>query len=172
MWQYLSRADPTLNSYNTPGLASFAGNGQVFTGRATRARTFSDGAANTICFAEHYAFNCSKTQFFWFHELGPQTFPQANGITIHRASFADEGDLVPMASSNSSTTVASVPGLTFQVRPPISDCNPGIAQTPHRSGMLVALGDGSVRTLSPTMAEQTYWAALTPAGAETVAGDW
>jgi hypothetical protein len=38
--------------------------------------------------------------------------------------------------------------------------------------MLVARGDGSVRTLSPGMSETTYWAAVTPAGGEVAGPDW
>jgi hypothetical protein len=38
--------------------------------------------------------------------------------------------------------------------------------------MLVALADGSVRTLAPSMSEYTYWAAVTPAGGETLGTDW
>jgi hypothetical protein len=38
--------------------------------------------------------------------------------------------------------------------------------------MLVALGDGSVRTLAPGMSEATYWAAVTPAGSEIFGTDW
>jgi hypothetical protein len=38
--------------------------------------------------------------------------------------------------------------------------------------MLVGLGDGSVRSVSPTISEWTYWAACTPAGNETLYQDW
>ena len=61
---------------------------------------------------------------------------------------------------------------TFQTVPSIRNCNPALAQTPHRSGMLVAMGDGSVRILAPGMSEATYWAAVTPAGGEILGPDW
>ena len=38
--------------------------------------------------------------------------------------------------------------------------------------MLVALGDGSVRILSPKMSQYTFWAATTPAGNEVLGEDW
>jgi hypothetical protein len=61
----------------------------------------------------------------------------------------------------------------FQVAPRgCIPCDPRVAQTPHVGGMLVALGDGSVRSLAPTMSDWTYWAAVTPAGNETQYTDW
>jgi prepilin-type N-terminal cleavage/methylation domain-containing protein len=51
-------------------------------------------------------------------------------------------------------------------------CDARVAQTPHASGMLVALGDGSVRSVASTISEWTYWAACTPAGNETLYTDW
>jgi hypothetical protein len=75
--------------------------------------------------------------------------------------------------------------VTFQVRPrfrftaedvffrPLqpNDCNPLIPQTPHEGGMLTALADGSVRTVSPTTSETVFWAAVTPAGGEVASLD-
>ena len=42
-------------------------------------------------------------------------------------------------------------------------CDPSLAQTPHR-GMLAAMGDGSVRTISASVDVSVYWGAVTPAG--------
>jgi hypothetical protein len=36
--------------------------------------------------------------------------------------------------------------------------------------MLVALADGSVRTIAPNISETIYWAAVTPAGGESFGG--
>jgi hypothetical protein len=51
-------------------------------------------------------------------------------------------------------------------------CDPQVAQTPHVGGMLVGLGDGSVRSVNPSISQWTFWAACTPAGNETLAQDW
>jgi hypothetical protein len=64
-----------------------------------------------------------------------------------------------------------VPGLTFQVQPKLSECDPRIPQTPHNA-LLVALGDGSVRALSEGMSEVTFWSAVTPNGGEVLKSDW
>jgi len=61
----------------------------------------------------------------------------------------------------------------FQVSPRGQiPCDGRVAQSPHASGMLVCLGDGSVRSINPTISEWTYWAACTPAGNETLYTDW
>jgi hypothetical protein len=38
--------------------------------------------------------------------------------------------------------------------------------------MVVGLVDGSVRTLSPSMSGETWWAAVTPRGSEVPGSDW
>jgi len=65
------------------------------------------------------------------------------------------------------------PYRPFQVAPRgCISCDPRVAQTPHVGGMLVGLGDGSIRSISPSISEWTYWAAMTPAGNETLYSDW
>jgi prepilin-type N-terminal cleavage/methylation domain-containing protein len=180
---YLSPADPTLGgSQSSRGLASYGANAQVFIRTPQMPQTFSDGTSNTIIFAEHYAI-CGNNHYHWFNII-----PDDLGrILLHRATFADNGpivirynpggemnyhDVYPLTSWNPPTSVGSVPGLTFQVRPRISQCDPRLAQTPHSGGMLAALGDGSVHILSAGMSETTYWAAVTPAGGEVLGNDW
>jgi hypothetical protein len=47
-----------------------------------------------------------------------------------------------------------------------------LPQTPHAGGMLVALGDGSVRSVAPSISQYTFWSAVTPAGGEVLGSDW
>jgi type II secretory pathway pseudopilin PulG len=169
---YLSPADPTLP---TPpeGVSSYAANANVFAPKSTMA-IYQDGCSNTIAFAEHYSFNCGGATFDW---LSGQIVPMpsdSNGDNLRRATFADMqmGDIYPVTDAGQSTSVGSIAGLTFQVRPSLAACDPRLAQTPHAGGMVVALGDGSVRILAGGMSEATYWAAVTPAGGETLGPDW
>ena len=62
----------------------------------------------------------------------------------------------------------------FQVQPDPyqTACDWAVAQTPHSSGIQVALADGSVRSVNASIAPSTWWAALTPRGGETPASDW
>lgn len=176
---YLSAADPTLiNDKIRMGVASRAYNAQVFVGKEERmpdggirtikpeghlARSFPDGQSNTIVLTEHYAFGCRRTQFSWMHTLPAYTSPSIH-ITLRRSSFADEGDVVPGSEAAAR--------LAFQVRPSLQECNPAVPQTPYLTGLMVGLGDGSVRILTPTISPPTFWSAVTPAGGEVLGPDW
>jgi prepilin-type N-terminal cleavage/methylation domain-containing protein len=64
-------------------------------------------------------------------------------------------------------------GSPFQLAPRGAiACDPSLPQTPHVGGMLTGLGDGSVRTVSPTISQWTFAASATPSGQETLAADW
>ena len=171
---YMSPGDPSIALADAKGSASYAGNALIFRTR-TPLRAFGDGSSNSIMLAEHYSFNCDGAEFSWFWGMEPDSGfnPILHRITtVRRASFADIGDVLPVTSGNPPVSVGSVRGLTFQTRPRLADCDPRIPQTPHPGGMLVALGDGSVRTLSPCISETTFWAAVTHNGGEALGGDW
>jgi len=73
----------------------------------------------------------------------------------------------------SNADITNYNGPPFQLAPRGSiPCDPRFPQTPHVGGMLAGLGDGSVRTVSPTISNWTFAAACTPAGQETLAADW
>jgi len=58
----------------------------------------------------------------------------------------------PTAPSGCTPTTA--PYRAFQIAPRgCIPCDPRVAQTPHVGGMLAGLGDGSVRSISPTISE-------------------
>ena len=174
---FLSPADPTLPRPRDAGSSSYGANPYGFRGGTARlAADFADGTANTIAFAEHYA-HCNDTEYVWAQ--ADLWWPG-----LHRATFADgtnDGfehwyiigpDIYPITKGDPPQTVGSVRGLTFQVRPAPNKCRFTMAQTPHPGGMLVALFDGSVRTLAPGMAETTYWGAVTPDRGEVPGDDW
>jgi hypothetical protein len=62
----------------------------------------------------------------------------------------------------------------FQMRPApylSSNCDPTRPATPHRSGIGIALVDGSVRRVGPQISPERWWAACTPAGGEVFEGE-
>jgi hypothetical protein len=71
-------------------------------------------------------------------------------------------------------TNAVGPGSKFQVQPTpfLVNCDPTRTATAHPGGMVAGMADGSVRTLSPGMSGATWWAAVTPSGAEVLGADW
>ena len=165
MIDFASPADPTIDdaTAKTAQVASYAANGQVFLDHATLSTTFQDGTSNTIIFAEHYAFNCGGVNF--------NTYETSYD---HRTTFADagEGDLLPVTSGNPPTSTSIYPAITYQVAPRRNECKPWIAQTPHFAGMLVAIADGSMRTLSPRISSNCYWGAIPPNKGESLGSEW
>lgn len=160
---FMSPADPTTAEAKGP-TASYASNAQVFETDARLPIVFRDGTSNTIAFAEHYA-HCDGTDFSYSHHA-------LRGFGgSRRATFADFFDVQPMTKGNPPVSTPTSP-FTFQVAPSPRDCRPRIPQTPHPGGMLIALADGSARQISSGMSATTFWGAVTPAGEETLGGDW
>jgi prepilin-type N-terminal cleavage/methylation domain-containing protein len=190
---YRSPADPSIAQFPSPPLQghaiSYAANAQVFVGHPSLDRSFADGMSQTIVFAEHF-FWCGPTQSIYSMTdpyKGPSRRPTfADGGSI--LGGANPGDVYPVTSGNPAVTRPSRPGGTFQVQPrpwipdkPASEgprppgageCDTSMPQTPHSGGMLVVLADGSVRTIRPSVSEETFWAAVTPAGGEVIGSDW
>jgi type II secretory pathway pseudopilin PulG len=163
---YLSPADPTAQqaAANRVVVTSYAPNAAVFKRNPSLRTTFQDGTSNTVVLGEHYGFSCGGTSFLPF-------VPQIS-LGLRRASFADIGDIVPVTRGVPPVTNPSFGQVTFQAAPSPEDCQPILPQTPHREGMLVALGDGSVRIISPAVTPTTFWAAVTPAAGDTLGSDW
>lgn len=172
---FMSPADPTSRAPSFYPRSSYAANAQVFVGEPNIVTTFRDGTSNTITFAEHYSV-CGGAEFcpgYPINNLGGER----RATFADPPSFTDYGDFFPVTSGNppvssSSNNDPADMQITFQVAPRMKDCNPFYAQTPHPSGMLIALADGSVRTLAPGVSPATYWALITPAGGETLGSDW
>jgi Tfp pilus assembly protein PilE len=183
MTPFLCPADPSLKLQEPEpvGATGYACNGQVFQGLPTFGRTYADGASNTIAFAEHFSLggtiHTHLTQYDWWWSNKPRLFPASPPkpfSTVRRATFADQesGDVVPVTDPLTRTSRASVPGLTFQMRPRPEDFDPRIAQTGHLKSMTVGMGDGSVRKMARGISEEVYWSLVTPAGGETISQDW
>jgi prepilin-type N-terminal cleavage/methylation domain-containing protein len=164
--------------------SSYAANGLVFGyNNATLPWSFADGVSNTITFGERSQ-QC---------DASPESVPNswaAGWYAICIPAFAYPGlvggppnsmfvPAVPLRTDAQGRVIGRPLDPTspltrpvpFQVAPG-KDCDPTILQTPHRSGILVALGDGSVRSVAPTVSQYTFWAAVTPAGGEVLPADW
>jgi prepilin-type N-terminal cleavage/methylation domain-containing protein len=160
---------------DTPSLTTYASNAQVFAnhningqllgpdlwdGAARLPASFVDGTSNTIMFAERYGV-CG------YYQNNPTSYPAGSGGTVWNWWSTD--------SPQPAFAVFSVgPGSKFQVQPTPyqTACNPWLASTPHTGGMIVALGDASIRSLSSGISANTWWFAVTPDGGETLGNDW
>src|SRR5206468_2110817 len=142
---YVSPADPTLQEEDKKyGPVSYAANVWAFDRGMSLAASYQDGTSNTLAFAEHY--NRCGPQFQFMYVV----FGIAMGGTLRPATFADPdwGDPSPVTSGSPPASRASFttnpPIPTFQTAPAVKDCFVLVPQTPHPSGMLVAVMDGSV----------------------------
>jgi prepilin-type N-terminal cleavage/methylation domain-containing protein len=188
---YLSPADPSFGVFPTEpnpdgkgtswnvGNCSYAANASAF--KACRRMTdLTDGTSNTVCLAEHYArcgfFDPVQVRHrvrsggcFVFQSDRPG--PPGEFAPDRRATFADidSEDVVPVTING--VTTGSQPGPPFQVAPHPGDCDPHRPQTPHRSGMLTLMFDGSVRTCGAGVRPELFWSAVTPTGGEAAVFD-
>ena len=155
------------------GACSYAVNAQVFCettpdgrlihsdNRANLPAFFSDGTSNTLLVAEKYAV-CTNASYpeggtLWGYWITGQF------LNPYHAAFAVDWNGYSIG-----------PNSKFQVKPtPYSgNCDPTLASTPHSSGIVVALADGSVRTVSPGISGTTWWEACTPNSGKPLGSDW
>ncbi|AWM38023.1 putative major pilin subunit [Gemmata obscuriglobus] len=198
---FVSPADPSIeDDFYYIGPASYAANAFAFRPGFALTSSYQDGMSNTIAFAEHYS-HCGRTsgnewRFCWWQLLPLTSYRRAsfadNGILFASSpsEYSSTGTdvypkthghppvsapaFLPIGPVRNDTPPGTVlPPITtpFQTRPALEDCHSLIPQTPHRSGMLTALMDGSVRTLAPGISPATFWGAVTP-GAGEVLADW
>jgi len=160
------------------GKCSYALNMFAVDGSVNFSASLPDGASQTIAFADKFALAGSpdpKVDVPWFFNQYTHLFDPLNGeiYGCRRPTFADRGwqDVLPVTDPATGTTRPSVAGKTFQVAPRPEDVDPSIPQTPHSAGLTVALFDGSVRTIAPSVRESVFWALVTPAGGEVAALD-
>lgn len=176
---YISPADPSLvvaRQFTSMvyGEMSYAYNAQVLGGRRHLPASVPDGLSNTISLVERYYFCGQSGSTFNYVDLvapWPGTSPEDKIIQTfgpRRATFADEwrGDVIPVPGAVPGTTRASIPGQTFQLKPRPVDAIGKVPQTPYDGGLLVAMFDGSVRTIAPHVAESAFWSLVTPDGQE------
>jgi prepilin-type N-terminal cleavage/methylation domain-containing protein len=160
---YLCPSDPGVPAGGVlssgSAVASYAGNFRVFgvgagggltwQGVAQLSATFADGTSATILFAEKYA-QCNTAGTQW--------------------GRIDTDEWQPTFAA-----FLTGPPSMFQERPnPFASaaCDPRRAATAHPGGIQVCLADGSVRSLSPAISPETWWAACTPADGEVLSADW
>jgi prepilin-type N-terminal cleavage/methylation domain-containing protein len=128
--------------------------------------SFPDGTSNTILFAERYAI-CSSISMSLNRANLWDYFE--NAANLYTGPGHDYFPYFALPTANGSNVG---PQSLFQVLPPPGNCDPSRASTAHIGGMLVVLGDASVRTVSPSISGSTWWAACTPVGGEVLGPDW
>jgi prepilin-type N-terminal cleavage/methylation domain-containing protein len=174
---FMCPSDPTVGPLLRDNLnrdfatSSYAGNAQVFCEvdgfgvlrwvEYKRRLPFPDGTSSTILFAEKYA-RCNYAgnpyevggTCWAYSQIGNLAVPLHPAFAIRWLSD-DIGE-----------------GSVFLDAPSADDCFPTRASTPHKGSMQVAMGDGSVCSLTPSISGTTWWALCTPAGGDVPGPDW
>jgi prepilin-type N-terminal cleavage/methylation domain-containing protein len=193
---FMSPGDPTLSlAQAIDGPTSYVSNIRAFVGKPALASGFPDGTSTTLAFCERYfhAWHPNQTPEyqaeaplsgvrFCYYEtrIGNHIRPGVGTVSWHvggprRATVADDAylhDIVPVTDAGPPPrTLPSVQGMTFQVRPRPQDALSTLPQTPFRSGLPVAMFDGSARMMQVGVAPEVFWGLFTPNGSE-ILGDF
>ncbi|VTS04798.1 Uncharacterized protein OS=Planctomyces limnophilus (strain ATCC 43296 / DSM 3776 / IFAM 1008 / 290) GN=Plim_1361 PE=4 SV=1: N_methyl_2: SBP_bac_10: SBP_bac_10 [Tuwongella immobilis] len=178
-----SPLDYRANQSRLTGSTSYPFNALLFSGML-RIGQIPDGASNTIAFGERVAVGCQGRWITWTQYVTsgfPLTPIDEGGIVVtqmRRASFSDPPleDVIPVLREPPDQEAPPpllnpLPKETFQVRPSDSECDPRLMQANQSGGLLVAMADGSVQMLSPSISNVAFWARVTPAAGEVVAAE-
>jgi len=115
--------------------------------------SFPDGTSNTVLFSEHYA-RCRQTS-------GP--FDPVEVLWT---------DGTALVSDSKAPQVAPFWDRLADPMPNPLVCMAWRAQGPHPGGANVCLADGSVRSVAPTVSDNTWYLALSPNDGQVMPSDW
>jgi prepilin-type N-terminal cleavage/methylation domain-containing protein len=134
----------------------------------------TDGSSNTILYTERMTVCLANPQ---------ANRPGYSGDFYNIAPYANAGSWYQwMPVFNYWHAGASSPGYIVgeATRPQFAplwnsrngNCDYRMASSPRSSGIMVAMGDGSVRMVGSSITGLTWWAACTPNGGEILGSDW
>jgi len=164
----------TNGGANNWGASCYGGNNYVFgnptggltysTGNREMNATVPDGLSNTVFFAEMYG-TCGNSGNVNGSGTWGSLWADANSVWrpgFNLGVYKGGGGLAAYPASPK-----------FQVQPHyFNNCNPLVPQTSHTGGILVGLGDGSVRSLSAGMSAATWARAADPRDGVVLGNDW
>jgi len=174
------------NYFVFPGTANDSGGGNAWiANNASTAipKSFPDGESNTIMFAEIY-FNCSDQNAPIGGCRGQAlrgAFDRGHGNPWH-PWVAIDGCIGPgnvptgcyIANQPGAGTPASVNDSTMlpDWNATVKNCDPNKYQPFSAGGIMVLLGDGSARAVSPTVSSSTWHDAIHPDDGHVLGSDW
>jgi prepilin-type N-terminal cleavage/methylation domain-containing protein len=164
-------ADGLFNDagYGIYGVTGYAANYQSLgnflndaSNRIMKIGSITDGMSNTIFMAEKLAV-CDRPQL-----TGSPVGPYYNIWAYGRTAWKEWNPVFAYQITGAASK--------FQVNPTFSGsnatCDPRLASAPRSAGILVGMGDGSVRLVSAGVAPDIWWAACTPDQGEVLGSDW
>jgi len=163
-----------IKTYNCPmdatnyngtlvGRTTYGINGQVFrynyagwtTGLTLYPAGIADGTSNTIFYTEKIraTFNCSGCCNNYDDNFWP-----------------DWGPLISSSDCSMPTGTAAMFQVNCNGSP--SSCDGNRGSSTHRTGIMSAMADGSVRYTGTGVTPTTWWAAMTPSSGEVLGSNW
>jgi prepilin-type N-terminal cleavage/methylation domain-containing protein len=151
------------------GSANYAGNVWVFTPTpASILQAIPDGTSNTVMFCEMYQ-NCNNRgdgpAWAW---IEPWQGPPSTNVALFGCLTAGP----QLGFPNISCRDYNQGGTAFQLAPTLAECVYTTIQTPHRTGMVIGMADGSVRTVSAGVSTRTWEYACYPKDGMVLPNDW
>jgi prepilin-type N-terminal cleavage/methylation domain-containing protein len=157
----------SLTGWDAGAVTNYVGNwlifgnpkGQTSMGASVIPTSFPDGTSNTILFAHSYG-SCGGQGTSWMNSYPPwqPVFCQFAG----------------RLATNTYSSTPTCQTLTFQVTPTLANCDNNWYQTNsfHTGGMPVGLADGSVRFVSGSISQGTWYSACSPDDGGVLGTDW
>jgi prepilin-type processing-associated H-X9-DG protein len=122
---------------------NYAANWMVFKKGGTSLVNITDGTSNTLMFAERYRV-CHSDPCAWAYPTLYYWAPLFGYYSYGK----------------------------FQAAPSQEECNPALPQALTPQGINVAMCDGSVRLVAPTISPRTWWLVTDPADGEVIGPDF
>ena len=116
--------------------------------------------------------------FMWIQPGGNSASPgfgwYSAGVALPAVGGWDNyyGYLTDFTSVVNATPGQLGSGIPFQVQPSLMGCNAAVTQTSHSTSMVVGLGDGSVRNISPSISVATWFHACMATSGVPLGSDW
>jgi type II secretory pathway pseudopilin PulG len=177
-----------LNNYGPQfATGSYSANAMVFDPNAARTliTAMPNGTSNVIMFGHRLEFCDFGSPGFGYNDW--DATPDQTG-TYHplpgfgwgtyftkRGSYTNPN--MNQLSANETLKAGAYPEYThgaipFQILPQAGKCDPVVLASPHSSGMIVGLGDGSVRSVSSSISVATWLNACIPDSGNPLGSDW